>query len=206
LQEFLSRNRWDDDRQRDRLRQLVAAEHQGPHIIGTSDETSGPKKGDKTPGVQKQWRGWLGNTENCVVAVHLSFAREDFHCLLGGELYLPESLDADRNRCREAGIPDTVTYRPKWKIALELYDCAIGNGLRFDRLRFGEGYGSKPELFRQFTARRQRYVAEVPRSSTGWLDLPRVSTRPFRWNGRGRGRGVPAWRVEAHRLGGLMSD
>ena len=62
----------------------------------------------------------------------VSFAREDFHCLLDGELYLPESWDADRDRCREAGIPDTVTYRPKWKIALELYDGAIGNGFRFD--------------------------------------------------------------------------
>jgi len=33
----------------------------------------------------------------------LSFAREDFHCLLDGELYLPESWDADRDRCHEAG-------------------------------------------------------------------------------------------------------
>src|SRR3989442_9745127 len=48
LQEFLSQHRWDDDRLRDRLHQLVAAEHQGLHIIGTFDETSDPKKGDKT--------------------------------------------------------------------------------------------------------------------------------------------------------------
>ena len=191
LQEFLSQHRWDDDRLRDRLHQLVAAEHQGPHIIGTFDETSDPKKGDKTPGVQKQWCGRLGKTENCIVTVHLSFAREDFHCLLDGELYLPESWDADRDRCREAGIPDTVTYRPKWKIALELYDRAIGNGLRFDWLTFDEGYGSKPELLRQLTARRQWYVAEVPRSFTGWLDPPRVVTRPYHRNRRGRGRRIP---------------
>jgi SRSO17 transposase len=191
LQEFLSQHRWDDDRLRDRLHQLVAAEHQGPHIIGTFDETSDPKKGDKTPGVQKQWCGRLGKTENCIVTVHLSFAREEFHCILDGELYLPESWDADRDRCREAGIPDTVTYRPKWKIALELYDRAIGNGLRFDWLTFDEGYGSKPDLLRQLTARQQWYVAEVPRSFTGWLDPPRVITRPYHRNGRGRGRRVP---------------
>ena len=191
LQEFLSQHRWHEDRLRDRLHQLVATEHQGPHIIGTFDETSDPKKGDKTPGVQKQWCGRLGKTENCIVTVHLGFAREDFHCLLDGELYLPESWDADRDRCREAGIPDTVTYRPKWKIALELYDRAIGNGLHFDWLTFDEGYGSKPELLRELTTRRQWYVAEVPRSFTGWLDPPRVITRPYRRNGRGRGRRVP---------------
>jgi len=52
LQEFLSQLKWEEDRLRDRLQQLVVAEHQGPHTVGIFDETSDPKKGDKTPGVQ----------------------------------------------------------------------------------------------------------------------------------------------------------
>jgi SRSO17 transposase len=191
LQEFLAQHRWAEDRLRDRLHQLILAEHQGPHTVGVIDETSDPKKGDKTPGVQKQWCGRLGKTENCVVTVHLGLARGDFHCLLDGELFLPESWDADRQRCREAGIPDDMVYRPKWKIALELFDRATGNGIRFDWLTFDEGYGSKPEFLRELTARQQRYVAEVPRSFTGWLEPPRVVTRPYHKNGRGRGRKVP---------------
>jgi SRSO17 transposase len=209
LQEFLSQLRWGEDRLRDRLQQLVVAEHHGPHTVGIFDETSDPKKGDKTPGVQKQWCGRMGKTENCIVTVHLGFAREDFHCLLDGELYLPESWDADRNRCREAGIPDTVTYRPKWKIALELYDRAIANALRFDWLTFDEGYGSKPELLRELTIRRQFYVAEVPRSFTGWLDRPRVITRPYHRNRRGRGRKIPrlaSGSPPARRVDELLND
>lgn len=162
LQEFLSQLKWGEDHLRDRLQRLVAVEHPGPHTIGLIDETSDPKKGDKTPGVQKQWCGRLGKTENCIVTVHLGLARGDFHCLLDGELSLPESWDADRLRCREAGIPDDMVYRPKWKIALELYDRAVGNGVRFDWLTFDEGYGSKPEFLRGLTARGQRYVGEVP--------------------------------------------
>src|SRR5512147_2885760 len=191
LQEFLSQLKWEEGRVRDRLQRLVAAEHQGPHTIGLFDETGDPKKGDKTPGVQKQWCGRLGKTENCVVTVHLGLARGDFHCLLDGELFLPESWDADRDRCREAGIPDDLVYRPNWKIALELYDRAVSNGLRFDWLTFDEGYGGKPELLRALATRKQRYVAEVPRSLTGWLDPPRVVTRPYHKNRRGRGRKVP---------------
>jgi SRSO17 transposase len=191
LQEFLSQHRWQEDRLRDRLQQLIAAEHQGPHTVGVFDETSDVKKGDKTPGVQKQWCGRLGKTENCMVSVHLGLARGNFHGLVDGELFLPESWDADRDRCREAGIPDSFTYRPKWKIALELYDRARGNGLRFDWLTFDEGYGGKPELLRELTAREQRYVAEVPRNFSGWLDPPRVVTRPYRRTGRGRGRKTP---------------
>jgi len=191
LQEFLSQHCWDHDKARDRLQQIVRDEHAGPNTIGLFDETSDVKKGDKTPGVQRQWCGAVGKTENCITTVHLGYAQGDFHCLLDGELYVPEAWAQDRDRCREAGIPESRGYRPKWRIALELYDRAVANGLRFDWLTFDEGYGSKPDLLRALSARSQPYVAEVPRSTTGWLEPPRVVTRPYRKNGRGRGRKTP---------------
>jgi SRSO17 transposase len=191
LQEFLSQHRWDHDRARDRLQQIVRDEHSGPNSVGAIDETGDVKKGDKTPGVQRQWCGNVGKTENCVVTVHLAYTREDFHCLVDGELYLPKSWSDDRDRCKEAGIPDDMVYRPKWEIALELYDRAVGNGLKFDWVTFDEGYGSKPEFLRELSTRKQKYVGEVPRSFTGWLDPPRVVTRTYRKNGRGRGRKTP---------------
>ena len=191
LQEFLSQHRWDHDRLRDTLQAIVRDEHAGPRSVGIFDETSDVKKGDKTPGVQRQWCGVVGKTENCIVTVHLAYAREGFHCLLDGELFLPESWSDDRPRCREAGIPDDLVYRPKWLIALELYDRAVANGLRLDWLTFDEGYGGKPELLRELSARSQRFVAEVPRNTTGWLDLPRVATRPYHKHRRGRGRKTP---------------
>jgi SRSO17 transposase len=191
LQEFLSQHHWDHDRLRDQLQHIVRDEHAGSHSIGIIDETSDVKKGDKTPGVQRQWCGSAGKKENCLVTVHLGYAREGFHCLIDGELYLPESWSDDRPRCREAGIPDDMVYRPKWKIGLELYDRAIGNGLHFDWMTFDEGYGSKPDFLRGLSARGQTFVGEVPRSFTGWLKPPRVVTRPFHKNGRGRGRKIP---------------
>jgi SRSO17 transposase len=192
LQEFLSQLVWNHDLMRDRVQQLVLNQHSGPHRIGIFDETSDPKKGVKTPGVQKQWCGRLGKTENCMVTVHLAYAQGDFHCLLDGELYLPESWDQDRERCREAGIPDSMSYRPKWQIALELYDRALAKGLSFDWLTFDEGYGSKPEFLRQLMRRGQAFIAEVPRSLTGWLKAPRVVTRPYHRRRRGgRPKAVP---------------
>lgn len=191
LQEFMSQHKWDEDALRRRVHQTVVAEFAGPHSVGVFDETSDPKKGDKTPGVQKQWCGRLGKTENCLVTVHLAYARDEFHCLLDGELFLPESWSDDRVRCREAGIPDTMVYRPKWKIALELYGRAVGHGVTFDWLTFDEGYGSKPEFLHALAGRNQPFVAEVPRHFRGWLKPPRVVTRNYRHGGRGRGRRVP---------------
>lgn len=190
LQEFLAHYRWDEGRARQRLQQIVRQEHCGPNSIGIVDETSDVKKGDKTPGVQRQWCGTRGKTENCIVTVHLAYAQGDFHCLLDGDLFLPESWAADRERCREAGIPDEVGYRPKWQIALDIYDRTRAGGVTFEWLTFDEGYGGKPEYLRQLDRRGQWFVGEVPRTFTGWITAPQVTHRPFR-RGRGRGRKTP---------------
>lgn len=79
------------------------------------------KKGEKSPGVQRQHCGAVGKHENCIVTVHLGYARDDFHCLIDGDLFLPEGWSSDRERCREAGVPEEVVYRPKSDIALELH-------------------------------------------------------------------------------------
>ena len=191
LQQFLNSLEWDQEQLIDTLQWRVARDHTSDRSIGLVDETSCPKKGDKTPGVQRQWCGATGKQDNCVTTVHLGYAVDDFHCLLDSELFLPESWSEDRPRCRAAHIPDEMTYRPKWQIALELLDRARANGVSFRYLTFDEGYGGKPEFLRQLAARGQAYVAEVPRTFTGWLSAPYVTDRPYRRRGRGRGRAVP---------------
>ena len=122
LQQFLNSLEWDQEQLIDTLQWRVARDHTSDRSIGLIDETSCPKKGDKTPGVQRQWCGATGKKDNCVTTVHLGYAVDDFHCLLDSELFLPESWAEDRPRCRAAHIPDEMVYRPKWQIALELYD------------------------------------------------------------------------------------
>jgi SRSO17 transposase len=190
LQEFLSQHRWQEDRARDRLQQIVAEEHAHPHSVGIIDETSFVKQGKKTPGVQRQYLGTVGKQENGIVTVHLAYAADHFHCLLDGELFLPESWAHDPERCRAAKIPETMTYRPKTEIALELYDRARSNGIEFDWLTFDEWYGGKPEFLRDLDGRPQRFVGEVPRSFRGWIDPPAVTRRPWHRR-RGRGRKAP---------------
>ena len=188
LQQFLQSLSWNHTGMRDRVQRIVAAEHAGPASVGLIDETSFVKKGTKTPGVQRQWCGHLGKVENCVVTVHLGIAQGEFQCLLDGDLFLPESWHEDRTRCAAAGIPDSIVYRPKWRIALEQYDRAVANGVRFDWLTFDEGYGSKPEFLKELSARKQVWVAEVPKSVCGWLKRPRVTERSYRTSRRGRSR------------------
>ena len=186
LQEFLSQHRWNEDALRSRVRETVIRDHSGPHAIAIFDETSDLKKGEKTPGVQRQWCGKVGKTENCMVTVHLAYAREDFHCLLDGELFLPESWSNDRARCREAGIPQDMCYRPKWRIALELYDRAVTGGVEFAWATADEGYGSKPGFLEGLHQRNQRYVVEVPRNAMVFPRPPKITHRAACTGGRPR--------------------
>lgn len=191
LQEFLARYKWDENAMRQRLHHIIANQHACPHSIGIIDETSDTKKGVKTPGVQRQYLGCVGKRENGIVTVHLGYAAGDFHTLIDGELFLPESWSNDRPRCKEAGIPDTMVYRPKSMIALELYDRAIKNGIRFQWMTFDEWYGSKPEFLQSLDTREQKFVAEVPKSFVAWTAMPRVTERSFRRGNRGRSRRTP---------------
>jgi SRSO17 transposase len=123
--------------------------------------------------------------------VHLGYVAGDFHCLLDGDLFLPESWHNDRARCRGAGIPDDVVYRPKTEIALELYDRAVAHGVRFEWLTFDEWYGGKPPFLRALGARGQKFVAEIPKGFRAWIEPPRMTSRPFQRHGRGPGRSTP---------------
>ena len=174
LQQFLSLSAWDESLMADRLAQIVARDHAHPVSIGIIDETGYPKKGNKTPGVKRQWCGATGKVDNCVVTVHLSYAAGDFHTLLAGELFLPQGWSEDRERCRAAGIPDEMVHRPKWQIALELRDRAVANGVRFEWTSADECYGRAPAFHFALDDRGQRYVVEVPCSFHAWLRRPQV--------------------------------
>jgi SRSO17 transposase len=191
LQEFLTQLTWNADRMRTRVAEIVVRDHGEGETIGLIDETGWVKKGDRTPGVQRQYCGAVGKQENCLITVHLGYATGDFHCLLDGDLYLPQSWHEDRVRCRAAGIPDDVVYRPKSAIALELYDRARAHGVRFDWLTFDEWYGTKPEFLRALDRRGQNFVAEVHQGVVAWIEPPAVTTRPYRRGGRGRPRKTP---------------
>lgn len=179
LQQFLSLHKWDHEMMREKVQRIIGREHAHRHSIGKLDETAHCKKGDKTPGVQRQWCGTKGTTDNCAVTVHLGYAAGDFHCLIDGDLFLPESWSNDRDRCRAAGIPDEMVYRPKTEIALELLDRATGNGVRFEWLTFDEGYGKDPAFLNALNDRGQRFVAEVPPTFYGWLTEPPVMLKEF---------------------------
>jgi SRSO17 transposase len=178
LQVFLASSPWDHDKLRDRAQAMVARDHADPDAIAIIDETGHPKKGDKTPGVQRQYCGATGKIDNCIVTVHLCYATHDqsFFTLLDSDLYLPQEEWNDPQRRAEAHIPTDVAYRPKWKIALAQLQRAKANGVPLQWVTADEHYGSKPAFAAGVAALGYGLVVEIPRNFYGWL-LPPLTLR-----------------------------
>ena len=111
--------------------------------------------------------------------MYLGYATLDgFHCMLDGEVYLPEETwHEDRERCREAGLPENYVYRAKWQMALDQLARANGNGVRFVWLTFDEAYTRAGQFRRELEARGQNFVGEVPTDFAVWTQKPEALYR-----------------------------
>jgi SRSO17 transposase len=168
LQEFLSFLDWDHEAANDHLQRLVMDRHGCERAIGVFDACGHAKQGRRTPGVQRQWCGETGKTDNCVVGQHLLYTdnhpTNPFNCALASDLFLPEAWSEDRARCRQAGIPDERVHRPKWRMALDQLKQAIGNGVRLWFVTFDEDYGKVPQFWFELNGLGQQAIGEVPRN------------------------------------------
>ena len=84
MQRLLSQAVWDADLVRDDLRTYVYDHLGEPTGLLVIDETSFPKEGEKSAGVQVQYCGTTGVVENCQVAVFLAYVTAYGHALIDG--------------------------------------------------------------------------------------------------------------------------
>ena len=109
------------------------------------DDTGFPKKGNHSVGVARQYSGTLGKIGNCQVAVSLHYATDDAAVPLDFALYLPEEW-LEEERRQEAGIPQDVTFQPKWALALTLIDRALAWEVPRGVIIADAGYGNTTEF------------------------------------------------------------
>lgn len=165
MQRLLRDAHWDADAVLRELRGYVADRFglKGGALV--VDETSFPKKGDKSAGVKRQYCGSLGKVENCQVGVFLYYAAASGGgAFVDRELYLPEDWLADRERCREAGIPDDRSFATKPAQARAMLRRARDAGFRPAWTLGDSVYGSDPELRAELEAWGWNYVLAVRRT------------------------------------------
>jgi SRSO17 transposase len=166
MQRLLRRADWDVDGVRDDVRGYVAENLGDLDGVLIADETGFIKKGTRSAGVQRQYSGTAGRTENCQVGVFLAYASARGHALVDRELYLPQSWAGDRDRCQEAGIPDEVQFATKPQLAQAMVDRALEAGLPFAWFTADEVYGQAKWLRSWLEDRGVSYVMAIRRSDT----------------------------------------
>jgi SRSO17 transposase len=166
MQRLLRRADWDVDGVRDDVRDYVAEQLGDRDGVLIADEAGFLKKGTKSAGVQRQYSGTAGRTENCQVGTFLAYASVHGHALIDRELYLPQSWAEDRDRCRAAGIPGEVEFAARPRQAQAMIARAIEAGVPFAWFTADEAYGQARYLQAWLEDQDVFYVVAIRRSDT----------------------------------------
>jgi SRSO17 transposase len=191
LQQFVNQSPWSSEEVRRRLaRKVVGAMHAPAAWV--VDETGFPKQGRHSVGVARQYCGTLGKVGNCQVAVSLHYATADAAMPVDWALYLPEEWTEDAERRKRARIPETVRFRTKWELALQLLDEALSWELPRQPVVADTGYGKIVEFREGLERRGLSYVVGVDAETVVWVGQVPGRVPPSPRTGRPRTR----WQYE----------
>jgi SRSO17 transposase len=141
MQRLLRTAEWDVDGVRDDLRGYVVEQLGASDGVWVVDETGFIKKGTRSAGVARQYTGTTGKIDNCQLGVFVAYASSRGRALVDRELYLPRVWTDDRDRCRDAGIPDDVGFATKPQLAIDMLSRAQAAGVLTGWVTADEVYG-----------------------------------------------------------------
>jgi SRSO17 transposase len=221
MQHLLARAVWDADAVRDDVRGYVVEHLAAPGAVLAVDETGDLKKGTTAVGVQRQYTGTAGRTENAQVTVWLTYASSAGHGLIDRALYLPHCWADDPARRTAAGVPDRIGFATKPALARQMIARTLDAGVPAQWVTADEVYGADPGLRGELERRRVGYVLAVARdyrvpTAAGpiradmlSLQLPRRAWQPISAGPGAKGDRVYDWvlvDLPAARAGGHGAD
>ena len=158
VQRLLNHSEWDENAVRDEVRSYVLEAIGTKDGILIGDDTGFLKKGTKSAGVQRQYTGTAGRTENSQIGTFLAYASSKGRALIDRELYIPKSWTDDRERCRAADIPDEVPFATKNEHFKWMLQRAIDAEVPFAWVTADEAYGQVKHLRLWLEERRIAHV------------------------------------------------
>jgi SRSO17 transposase len=173
FQHLLRRALWDPEAVRDELCRYVIQHLGEPEAVLVIVETGFLKKGRHSAGVARQQSGTVGKVENCQIGVFLGYASALGQALLDRELYLPVEWTNDRERCRQAGIPEARGFATKPRLAQQMLARAFTAGVPTTWVTGDSIYGSDRHLRLWLESYPQSYVLAVSGQEYVRLDTQR---------------------------------
>src|ERR1700687_1729019 len=122
IQKFIGQVPWDHQPLFATLADQVGEQLGEPDAVLVFDPSGFAKKGVKSVGVARQWCGRLGKGANRQVGIYIAYVARKEHAIVDTRLYLPEEWAKDRGRREEAGVPETIAFRTRHGLALEMLE------------------------------------------------------------------------------------
>ena len=158
VQRLLNHSDWDENAVRDDVRDFVVETIGAKDAVLIGDDTGFLKKGIRSAGVQRQYSGTAGRTENSQIGTFLAYASAKGRALIDRELYVPVSWTDDRERCRAAGIDDAVPFATKIEHLKWMLQRAIDAHVPFAWVTADEAYGQVKHFRAWLEERRAAHV------------------------------------------------
>jgi SRSO17 transposase len=192
MQRLLSEVKWDEQGVLSTYQERMLAATSAPMGIFVIDDTSFPKKGRESICVARQYCGAIGKTDSCQVGVSMAYVSQGVAWPYGMKIFVPESWDNGDDECirrrAKTKMPDSVRYRPKWRIALELLDEARTKQVPHWAVIADSWYGNIPEFRQELAKRGERYILGVYSDTQVFLEAPAFEYVAQAENKRGRPR------------------
>jgi SRSO17 transposase len=182
LQQFVNQSPWRWEPVRERLAVQMSAEIAPEGWI--VDDTGFPKFGKASVGVARQYCGALGKVGNCQLGVSINAATPQASCPLDWRLFMPAAWDGDELRRKACRVPQEITHRPKWQLALEMIDELCGWEITAAPVLGDAAYGDVTDFRSGLEQRGLEYVLDV-KATTSAVAQSAVPERPD-YSGRGR--------------------
>ena len=168
IQQFLTDSPWDPIEVMKNVIRTISSKIASEKGVIIVDDTGQEKKGRKSPGVNRQYSGTLGKIGNCQIAVGCCYSvpgvdrnADAVYFQTGMQLYVPEKWFEDKQRCKEAGIPDSLKFQTKPEISLGLINRILEQKVPHRAITADTAYGTNGNFRRALREQEEPYVVAV---------------------------------------------
>jgi SRSO17 transposase len=129
MQLFLKDAPWNNQQMKKDYQHRVLINSNAPNGMITVDGSDFAKKGKKSAGIQRQYCGTKGKTDNCQAGVFIGYSGGGGYGLLDAQLYLPEVWFDDEHKAlwSQCDIPEDTEFKTKLQIAIKMIQEAVEN-------------------------------------------------------------------------------
>jgi len=197
LHHFISTSPWRCEPLEEELVRAADRLVGGPDAVLVIDDTALVKQGRHSVGVARQYCGQLGKKANCQALVSLTLAHGEVPVGVGLRLFLPQAWAEDPIRRVRAGVPEAISGRPKWQIALDELDRVQAAGARFGAVLADAEYGKVADFRQKLSEQGLIWAVGILPIQTVYPADVVIAPAPARATGRPPKHPVPSQRSQS---------